>query len=278
MAQTAFPILQGLHWHRNLQPQVYLCDAKMITAMEQKEKEQLRDALIRALKNSDYKVDIEEPNNLGLRQKYDGTDFLYVSGDSVKFGVYYGECTVKILGHVFSCEFGSGEESVENGDDEWLLEDKKFMKALCSAPGVIWGEQTDLESQSKVYSMANGLDGDLPAYWCEDDEIPKDVDSFDSCDDVWETITVLLAGGETEEEECSLGCVDVYDLYCVLEEKGLLYKTPEITSDFIREEVPSLYEDIVEQLCSSYTPQEEGGDMVGFTLPNTEYFFDSVLG
>ena len=132
----------------------------------------LKEDLIKALRSSDYEVEIQEPNNVILREKDDGSCFLVMRGDDAKFGVMCGCCIVSILGHSFTCDFNYGEWSAEDDEDCWLLEEEDFINALESADGVISGEQTDLDSQAMVYCRANNLPNDLPAYW-EDDDLPE---------------------------------------------------------------------------------------------------------
>ena len=86
----------------------------------------LKQELLNALKESNYKVEITEPNNVELCQRYDGSQFLLIHGDTVKFGVWCGDCSVIILGHKFTCDLDFGEWSAEQDDDEWLLEEEDF--------------------------------------------------------------------------------------------------------------------------------------------------------
>ncbi len=240
------------------------------------EKNILKNALIEALQNTNFDVCIEEPNNVSLREKYDGSLFLFVRGDDIKFGVYCGNCEVRILGHTFICEFDYGEWSAGREEDEWLIEEEDFIEALESAEGVICGEQTDLDSQAWVYCRANNLPNDIPAYW-EEDDIPKSIGLMDWYDPVPGTVSILLNNGERTDVECDLVCESIYHLYCALKEKDLLYKTPDISSSFIKEEVPDLYQEILDDLQSNSILEEEA-NLFSFSFSNTKEFFESILG
>lgn len=124
----------------------------------------LKQNLIKALKQSKHEVEITEPSNLELCKKYDGTPFLLIHGDSMKFSVWYGNCIVTVLGHTFTCDFNYGEWSAEQEEDNWLLEDAEFVEVLESAKGVISGEQGDIDAQAMVYARANHLGKEIPAY------------------------------------------------------------------------------------------------------------------
>lgn len=128
----------------------------------------LKKSLIEALKSSNYEVYIEEPNNVDLCTDKKGCDYLLIRGDDAKFGVWYGECTVTILGHDFTCDLAWGEWSAGDDEDSWLLEDDEFIRKLESAEGVISGCQTSIDEQAMVYCRANGISEDFPAYMYDD--------------------------------------------------------------------------------------------------------------
>lgn len=237
----------------------------------------LKQELLNALKESNYKVEITEPNNVELCQKYDGSQFLLIHGDTVKFGVWCGDCSVIILGHKFTCDLDFGEWSAEQDDDEWLLEEEDFVDALESADGVIFGEQGDVDAQRMVYCRANNMSEDIDAYWVEEDDIPKNINDMDWCDPEPGTVTITTKDGEKEVVECDLDCESIYKLYCVLKEKGQLYKTPTISSAFIESEVPELHKEILEELQDNGIDNADSGE-VNYALPNTEDFFELILG
>ena len=237
----------------------------------------LKKALLQAIKNSDFTVEINEPNNVDLCTKYDGTEFLLMRGDTAKFGVWSGDCTVTILGHSFTCDLDYGEWSAGDSEDSWLLEEEDFVDALESADGVIFGEQTDVDAQRMVYCRANNISEDIEAYWVEEDDIPKDINHMDWCGPETGIVSVILNTGNTKEVECDLECDSIYKLYCILEQKGLLYKTPSISSSFIKNEVPDLHQEIVEQLHYNDVV-DENTDEVQYSIENTKDFFDSILG
>ena len=205
------------------------------------------------------------------------TPFILLRGDDVKFGVWCGECRVTILGHSFTCDFDFGEWSAGSDEDSWLLEDEEFMDAIESADGVISGQQADVEAQQMVYCRANNIKEEIPAYWWEDDEKPKDVGGWYWYDRFPGKVSVILSNGEKKEVECDLECDSVYNLYCRLKENGLLYKSPVVTSDYIKNEESDLYSEIVEALKSNGIHNNDL-DEIDFTLENTEDFFESILG
>ena len=143
----------------------------------------LKKSLIDALKSSNYEVYIEEPNNVDLCTDKEGSKYLLIRGDDAKFGVSYGECTVTILGHAFTCDLEWGEWSADEEEDSWLLDDYKFIKVLESADGVISGCQTDPDEQGMVYCRANGISENLPAYMYDSDDLPEDEDEEEEDDD-----------------------------------------------------------------------------------------------
>ena len=232
----------------------------------------LKQDLLKALKETNYKVEITEPNNVEICQKYDGTQFLLIHGETVEFCPWNGDCSVTILGHKFTCDLDFGEWSAEQDDDKWLLEEEDFINALESAEGVISGEQSDVDAQTMVFCRANNMSEDIDAYWVEEEDIPKNINDMEWCDPEPGTVIVSTEEGE-EEIECDFDCESIYKLYCELKEKDLLYKTSVVTSAFIESEVPELHEEILEELQSNGI---EGN--VRYTLPNTKDFFESILG
>lgn len=237
----------------------------------------LKRNLIKALKQSKHKVEITEPNNLELCKKYDGTPFLLIHGDTMKFSVWCGNCIVNVLGHTFTCDFDYGEWSAGQEEDSWLLEDEEFVAALESAKGVISGEQGEADAQAMVYCRANSIRKELPAYWGDLDEIPKLLDDLDLYDPVPGIVTVTLKGGEKKDVECGLYCSSIYQLYCRLKDAGKLYKSPIVSSKFIEKELPELHQEIVDALQDDDVISEVS-DLVRYSLNNRKKFFESILG
>ena len=237
----------------------------------------LKKDLIKALKGNDFEVEIEEPNNVEIRQKYDGSEYLYLRGDSEKFGVYFGSCTVTVLGHSFTCDLDFGEWSAEESEDEWLLDDKEFIDALESADGVLSGIMGEPDEQAIVYCRANKIEDTLPVYWCEWDDVPKNIDELDFYDPVPVKVSVDMPLGDTQDIECDLPCDGIYQLYCSLKENDMLFHTPTVPSSFIKDEVPDLYQTILDELKDKIVISEEV-EGTGFSLKNTKEFFESILG
>ena len=172
--------------------------------MEEKELLEAREAILKAISEKDYEISIDEPNNLDVRQHADGTEYIVVSSrDDAKSSTYFGESTLYVAGHEFTCNLEYGEW---RSDVEELLEDEEVMEAIEGIEGLPWGEMTDMDSQVDVYNMANGTAID-EYYWCEDDECPMDPDSMNSLDDFgWTSYeydgeTYYLVDDEINEED-----------------------------------------------------------------------------
>ena len=237
----------------------------------------LKRNLVKALRQSKHKVEITEPNNLELCKKYDGTPFLLIHGDTMKFSVWCGNCIVTVLGHTFTCDFDNGEWAAEQEEDSWLLEDEEFVNALESAKGVISGEQGDVDAQAMVYARANHLRKEIPTYWGDLDEIPKLLDDLDLYDPVPGIVSITLKGEEKKEVECGLYCSSIYKLYCSLKDTGKLYKSPIVSSKYIEKELPELHQEIIDDLLSNGDLRDES-DLVRYSLSNRKAFFESILG
>ena len=233
--------------------------------------------MINALQRGKYKVEIEEPNNVILRTKYDGSEYLYMRGDDIKFGVDCGGCSVTILGHTFTCEFNYGEWSADDEDDNWLIEEEDFIDALERADRVVCGEHGDLDGQAEIYCLANNIKKTLPAYWCEEDDIPKDIDNLDWYDPETVIVSVTLKGGEKKDVECDLNCSSIYQLYCCLRDERKLYKHPIISSKYIIDKMPELNQEILEELKSKHI-FDDSADLLRYALRNSKSFFESILG
>lgn len=241
------------------------------------QKEQLKKELLKALKQSNYTVEIVEPDNVELCQKYDGVHFLLVHGDTCRYSPWCGECSVTILDHKFTCEFNYGEWSTKQGEDEWLLEDEEFINALESSEGVISGERTEMDDQRMVYCRANNMSEDIDIYWVEEDDIPKNINNLDWYDPETGAITLTLKGGEKKNVECNLYCNSIYQLYCSLKDAGKLYKSKTITSKYIETELPELHQEILDELLSNGDLSDES-DLVRYSFINRKAFFESILG
>ncbi|MBQ9399388.1 MAG: hypothetical protein IJU27_01930 [Bacteroidales bacterium] len=242
-----------------------------------KQNDTLKQNLIRAFKQSNHKVEITEPNNLELCQKYDGTPFLLIHGDTIKFSVWYGNCIVMVLGHTFICDFDNGEWSAEKAEDSWLLEDSEFVEAMRSAKGVISGEQRDIDAQTMVFARANHLNKEIPACLGDLNEMPKLLGNLDLYDPVQGIVSITLKRGEKKDVECDLYCSSIYQLYCKLKSAGKLYKSPTVSSNYIEKELPELHREILHELQSNGYLSDVS-NLVRYSLINRKAFFESILG
>ena len=100
--------------------------------------------LVKALRQSKYKVEITEPNNLELCKKYDGTPFLLIHGDTMKFSVWCGNCIVTVLGHTFTCDFDNGE---------WSAEQKEVGCWMMRSSLMLWSRPMVSSPESKAILM-----------------------------------------------------------------------------------------------------------------------------
>lgn len=148
--------------------------------MEEKDLLKTKEAILEAITRKDYEISIDEPNNLSVRKHADGTEYIVVYDmDSAKSSTYFGECTLYVAEHSFTCNLEYGEWG---SDVDELLEDDEVMDAIMGIDGMLYGEMTDMDSQVEVYNAANGTNIE-EYYWCEDDECPMDPDYMNSLDD-----------------------------------------------------------------------------------------------
>lgn len=233
--------------------------------------------LINALEKHNYEVSIEEPNNVSIREKYDGSKYLYIRGDDAKFGVCFGCCTVQVQGHSFTCDLDYGEWSAENEKDSWLIDEDEFIEALENADGVISGIMGEPDEQAKVYFRANNIkEESLPVYWCEDDDIPKDIINLDLFDPAVVKVFVSMKDGSHRVVNCEIPCSSIYELYCSLKKKRKLYKDATVSSTFIKKELPILQQEIIDELLNHGVINENQD--ANYHLDNSEEFFESILG
>lgn len=231
-----------------------------------------KELVLKAIKDGEYEVEIEEPNNVCYHERYDGTPFYVMIGDDVKFGVWAGSCTVHVGEHSFTCDLDYGEWS---GDD--LLDDDDIVNALENADGVIWGEHLGTDGQWEVYSAANNITEDIPYFWCEDDECYKDVDSLDGYDEDIDFQYAEPGSDDWQDADVEANCGDIHALYLDLKER----RSAELESgadiilsgDEIKAASESLYETIMDQ--ARYETSEEGEPRV--RLKVSRDFFDRVL-
>ena len=226
-----------------------------------------KELVLKAIEDGEYEVEIEEPNNVCYHERYDGSPFYVMVGDDIKFGVWAGSCTVHVGDHVFTCDLDYGEWS---GDE--LLEDEDIIKALENADGVIWGEHLGTDEQWEVYSAANGITEDVPYFWCEDDECPKDVDSLDWYEEDIDFQYAAQGSEDWQDAEAEVNCADIHALYLDLKERR--GAELESGSDIILSEgeIRAASSDLYDALA-----QETECDEPRIRLKVSKDFFDEVL-
>lgn len=148
--------------------------------MEEKSLLEEKQAILKAISDKDYDITIDEPNNLSVRTRSDGSEYIVVySMDDARSSTYFGSCTIDVAGHEFTCELEWGEWSC---DIEELLDDEEILDAIKDIDGMLYGEMTDMDSQIEVYNAAHGTN--IQEYfWCEDDDCPMDPDDMSTLDD-----------------------------------------------------------------------------------------------
>lgn len=231
-----------------------------------------KELVLKAIKDGEYEVEIEEPNNVRYCERYDGTPFYIMVGDDIKFGVWAGACSVTVRDHRFTCDLNYGDWS---GDDDLL--DQELIDALEAIDGVLCGEHLETDAQWEVYAAANGITEKIPYFWCEDDERFKDVERLDWYD---EYITFHYAAeGEEEwhELEACVNCQDVYDVYKALKENSPTEL--ESGSDIILggDEIKAASEDLFMALLEAVGDELPDTEGVRLRLNASKAFFDSVL-
>lgn len=131
--------------------------------------EQIKSEILKAIKEKDYDIFIDGPNNVRCRERRDGSCYLViVDMDDAKNSNYFGQSTLDVAGHWFRCDLEYGEWS---SDMEELLEDDDIIEAIEEIDGLPCGCMTDPECQADLYNMENGTDY-TEFYWYGDDECP----------------------------------------------------------------------------------------------------------
>jgi hypothetical protein len=232
--------------------------------------------IIAAIKAGEYKLSFEEPNNISVCTKYDGTKFYLLSDDDIKFGVSGGCSIVSVLGTDYYCNLGTGEWFIDEVDNGELLEDQDLIKALESIPDILKGEMLSPDKQMEVYFRANPDAEDLDYYWCEDENMPKDIEDL-GWDDVEITVNYSADGcsndiAEWEEMECSISDSDLYSLYLLIKDiqktdtPFLNQEIIEVASEQLNENNKELYDCIIDQIADNIDNSNEEGSNIRFYL------------
>ena len=152
--------------------------------MTEKEIKQAKKAIFKAIKEKDYTVSIEEPNNVEVRSRSNGSKYLYICDmDDARSSTFFGSCTVEIADFTFTNDFSNGDWTC---DEEDLLEED-IIAAIEGLDGVLCGEYTSVEDQAYLFNKANGTHID-EYYWYEDSDCPIDPDEMKYLDDFnWDT-------------------------------------------------------------------------------------------
>lgn len=185
IAQQRSTFAQSSHggWHSTI-------NSSIMENIQEADFETRKAAVLEAIRKGEYEVQIEEPNNIMRRTHPDGTDFYYLRGDDIKFGVSAGSCTVTVEGIEFTCELDWGEWS---GDDDEFLADEEVMDAIEGIDGVICGEHHSDDEYIAIYEAANNCTVE-EYYGCWEDDIPMDADDMESLDDMCHVTAIEYEG------------------------------------------------------------------------------------
>jgi len=230
-----------------------------------------KELVLKAIKDGEYEVEIEGPNNVRYCKRYDGTPFYIMEGDDIKFSVWAGSCTVYVEDYSFVCDLDYGEWS---GDE--LLDDD-IIAALENAEGVIYGGHMGTDEQWEVFAAANNITEDIPYFWCEDRDRFKDVDEF-----IWFEEEIgfqyeVPGSDEWIDSDTEVNCQDIYDLYKAVKESHTdqLNSGEDIILD--SEEIRDGSEDLLQTLLKAIDNNGVDTDGVRIRIRVSGKFFDSVL-
>lgn len=256
--------------------------------MNVKEKKEI----LKALTEGNYEVFIEEPNNVHVCTKYDGSTFLkIVDMDDAKSSNDFGSCTVEVCGYSITCDLNSGEW---DGDEE-ILEDEEIMDAITDADGVLYGEMGGTDESAEVYNKANGTNYD-EYYWCE--YAPANINDRDEleCIDVDIPVSFALclshgACSEWTEIDYMGDGLELYSIYKYMAENGLFSKDGEDGEDVeisdedaknikIEHKGGSLYDYIFEQVKDEAENEGFDGDFsqIKYIITISSGIFEKYLG
>ena len=239
--------------------------------------------LIEAIESGNYKVSLEEPNNINKCKKYDGTEFYCLTGDSEKFGVSAGYCTVKVLGKTFECDLSNGDWQDEDENEV----DDKVIEALEAADGIIFGEMLETDDEWEVYCKATGTDSNLPYYNWFDEDCPRDIDNLGFSDfTIPCTYGIVMAHGASSEPvefDCTISDKDLYKIYRYLDENGYDFsdseEEAELSDENIRSRFPDIYESIMNQVQDNASEEQDyDGDFLRFGITITKELLEDTLG
>ena len=238
-----------------------------------------------AIKSGEYKVTFEEPSNVWVRTKYDGSQFYSLSDTDTYYGFSAGFCYVSVLEYNFYCDLSLGDWFLEDHDSDYIS-DQELVDALESIPGIIKGEILEADQLMEVYYKANPDADNLPYYWDDDKDIPKTIEDL-GYDDV-EFIVKYQTNGSLDnsegwkEQACTIKDSGLYKLYLFVKENrktnSPLPKDEifEVTSEELKNYNEDLYSVIMEQLLG-YTDSKTDIDLCFMVPLNSEIFEKGLL-
>jgi hypothetical protein len=170
--------------------------------------------LISSIREGNYQVDYEEPNNIESCTAPDGRTFYKVADlDGPRSSTNFGACYVEVNGYHFTFDWGCEyyEDRVESDffdqleesefdddiDDDYDIDSiiDEIMEEFEKRDDIYIGPYTDVDGQMEVYAMIHDL-SDPEYYYYDDEDCPIDIDSS------WQKLTPPkeLAYGTVEYE------------------------------------------------------------------------------
>lgn len=197
-----------------------------------------KELILEALANGDYEVNYKPTDGIEEREKWDGTKFYVFLDDDVKYGIDGGQCIIDVAGHCFRYDImcdewleGETDDEDENDLINELIEDEEVDEALRDVEGFVDCDDYDGDKQFEIYAETNNIDPGAECYSIEDDDIPRDIDSFN-----YTEVSVPLrfgisschGSGEMTLASCRMNEMEFYQLYKYLTEvKGCDFSTCE---------------------------------------------------
>lgn len=236
--------------------------------------------VLSALASGNYEMNFTESSAISECRKYDGTLFYIFKDTNNKEKVDLGACYIEVADHEFHYNLNDGRWSC---DIDELCEDVAVLEAIAALDGFVDYENFDIDEQWKVYSNINGLGDDVPYYWFEDDEAPRDVKTFGYCNvDVQMECYDCADMEKRYRTECTMSDADLYGMYRLLKEKDDMLDSQSYYVDFSCEEVrkynADLYENLMQQVEEKVKSVYDGERQCGFVLKLSNELFEQNLG
>ena len=202
--------------------------------------------VLKAIKNGDYNIEIEEPNNVEQYTKSDGTVYYRLRGDDAKFGCHPGYCTVYLMDYEYSfrCDLGTGEW--ESNCD--LEDDKEIIDAIECLDDVLCGEHYDTDSYMSVYFAANPDAPDGPVLFEDEDFDDEEDYAYKTSIEATYTFDENLPDSEWKEITCYIHDDNYNVLQTQMNDEEDTDGIIEILSEDLKAFNPDIFEEVEEQI------------------------------